>query len=109
MSESGKLYRVRDPNAGERFGRFVFTEPIPISRLVDFAATREGKAPDNPHNPTVRYYCHGEDCDVRTVDVTCKYLWGKAPKGPPEAKCPACGGPLEALAYVVHVPLERAD
>lgn len=96
--ERPKLYRERERKPGlytmtsEEFCRCLFAAE-PCDR------------PPHPHTPTIGCYCSNEDCDVREVEVSLKYLDGPPPRRPPAMKCPRCGGPLEQHHYLRTVTL----
>jgi hypothetical protein len=56
--------------------------------------------------PDGEWYCEHEDCVVRQVRITAKYLDGPPPERPPAMSCPACGrGPMTFHHYIRHLEL----
>jgi hypothetical protein len=95
-----KLYRLRpEPENGFYFFR--------ASELADLIFIREsGSEPQNPYCPRMAWYCHDEDCVIRQVETSAKYLDRDPPATPPTMRCPACGSDLEFLHYLHEVTLE---
>jgi hypothetical protein len=93
MGESlAKLYRLREPKVGWEF--------LTASEFAGALFPEEAcNAPEDPDAPEGEWYCHNEDCDVREVRVSLKYLDAPPPR-PPEMLCPLCGGPLVFHNYL---------
>jgi hypothetical protein len=111
MSEpkAGQLYRVRK-STGQ------FPEVITSKELMEGLYPEVPSArPDSAACPTGEWYCHNEDCVVREVRVSAKYLGGRPPSKPPAMNCPACGERmgfhhyLRSLALVPYAPTQLTE
>lgn len=68
----------------------------------------EDSKPDSDRCPRAKYYCHNEDCEVRTVEVFRKSHSGSPCRSTP-MKCPSCGERLEMLCFVRTETLEPCE
>jgi LSD1 subclass zinc finger protein len=94
------LYRVREKPAGDNF-ETTTAEELSSALFAEEAAA----APEYPYLPEGEWYCPNEDCEVREVRVSMKYLDGPPPASPPKLRCPACRTPLEFHHYLRGITL----
>ena len=101
MNQATKLYRVHKP---QRF------ELMPLSTLAGaLFASERARRPKSRAHPTAEWYCQNEDCPIREVEITAKYLDEEPPAKPPAMKCPRCRKALKFHGYVESITLLPHD
>jgi len=101
----GILYRMREDKKG--------FDLISAQELFSaIFAIESAKTPENPLAPEILFYCHNENCSVRTVSVFFKFDGEPVGLLNKPTSCPSCREkmtPLEYLNEVMLLPVKKPE